>query len=379
MKVLVIYDSLYGNTEQIVRAIGAACGSGEDVAVLRVGDVKPQQLAGLDMLVVGSPTQGFRPTPAIKNLIDSVPVSGLKGVKVAAFDTRMSPDDFDSTLGRTAGRFFMGTFGYAAKPVAEGLEKKAGELAVPPEGFFVEGKEGPLREGELERAADWARQLMGGTTVKLFFKKGYMIAALTIVVAVAFAVNFSVLGNNQNNDKANIKPASSETAPLNIGVSGYEVPYTVEQATKSAKDIAIGTVVDVQPSVWNTKDGKRPAGLQPDDPNLFRPDKDGNIVMIYTPVVVEVKKKLKGCDSNRIVIKILGGTVGDDKVVQAEQEALSLGDEVALFTDYTFTEANGDTLDVPLLVKKAKDGQVKWGLEKIALDDLEKKVTALKQ
>lgn len=214
--------------------------------------------------------------------------------------------------------------------------------------------------------------------MKLFFKKGYMIAALTTVVALAFAVSFLVLGDNRNNDKANSKPASSEIAPLNIGVSGYEVPYTVEQATKRAKDIAIGTVVDVQPSVWNTKDGKRPADLQPDDPNLFRPDKDGNIAMIYTPVVVEVKKKLKGCDSNRIVIKILGGKVGDDKVVQAEQEALNVGDEVALFTDYTFTEANGDTLDVPLLVKKAKNGQVKWGIDDIALDDLEKKVAAVK-
>jgi hypothetical protein len=51
-------------------------------------------------------------------------------------------------------------FGYAAIPIANRLRKKGGELALPPEGFIVEGTEGPLRRGELERAADWARQLV---------------------------------------------------------------------------------------------------------------------------------------------------------------------------------------------------------------------------
>ena len=51
-------------------------------------------------------------------------------------------------------------FGYAAKPIANRLQKKAGALIAAPEGFIVKGKEGPLKEGELERAAQWARQLM---------------------------------------------------------------------------------------------------------------------------------------------------------------------------------------------------------------------------
>ena len=41
-----------------------------------------------------------------------------------------------------------------------GLRKKRGEPVVQPEGFFVEGTEGPLKNGELERAADWARRIM---------------------------------------------------------------------------------------------------------------------------------------------------------------------------------------------------------------------------
>ena len=53
----------------------------------------------------------------------------------------------------------MTIFGYAAKPIADRLEKKGGQLAVPPEGFYVTDTEGPLVEGELERAAEWARKI----------------------------------------------------------------------------------------------------------------------------------------------------------------------------------------------------------------------------
>jgi hypothetical protein len=53
----------------------------------------------------------------------------------------------------------IGWFGYAAKPIADRLERKGGRLVVPPEGFFVEGTEGPLAAGELKRAAEWASRL----------------------------------------------------------------------------------------------------------------------------------------------------------------------------------------------------------------------------
>ena len=160
MKVLIIYDSSFGNTEQIAQAIGHALGSQEDVEVLRVGNVKPEQLTGLKLLIVGSPTHGFRPTPAINSLLGGIPMNGLRGVKVAAFDTRISINDIDPPIVRFIGRFVVKLFGYAAKPIADRLKKKGGELTIPPEGFYVKGTEGPLKEGELERAADWAKQIM---------------------------------------------------------------------------------------------------------------------------------------------------------------------------------------------------------------------------
>jgi flavodoxin I len=157
MKALVAYDSVFGNTEQIAQAIGNALGSQEDVEILRVSNVKPEQLTGLKLLIVGSPTQQFRPTAATTSLLKSIPKNGLKCVKVAAFDTRFTVSEIEKVRILA---FFVRLFGYAAKPIADRLEKKGGELAIPPEGFFVEGIEGPLKEGELERAADWAKQII---------------------------------------------------------------------------------------------------------------------------------------------------------------------------------------------------------------------------
>ena len=56
MKVLIIYDSLFGNTEQIARVMNNAFGSQKDIEILRVSHVKPEQLTELKLLIVGSPT-----------------------------------------------------------------------------------------------------------------------------------------------------------------------------------------------------------------------------------------------------------------------------------------------------------------------------------
>ncbi|MGA2821222.1 MAG: flavodoxin domain-containing protein [Anaerolineales bacterium] len=156
MRVLVVYDSVFGNTELVAQAVGKAFSSPVDVAVIRVSDVKPEQLSGLELLIVGSPTRGFRPTEAIADFLKRIPTHGIKGVQVAAFDTRLSTSDIKSS----ALRLLVKTGGYAAKPIADRLKKRGGEVIIPPEGFLVRGEKGPLKEGELERAAAWAKRIM---------------------------------------------------------------------------------------------------------------------------------------------------------------------------------------------------------------------------
>jgi len=158
MKALLVYDSFFGNTERIAQSIGNALGPPEDVGILRVGNVRPEQLAGLKLMIVGSPTRAFRPSPAVTNFLKSIPKNGLKGVKVAAFDTRMTEEEINSAVFIL--RILVNIFGYAARPISDRLVKKGGQLIVPPEGFFVHGTEGPLKEGELERASNWAMQII---------------------------------------------------------------------------------------------------------------------------------------------------------------------------------------------------------------------------
>ena len=157
MKALVVYDSVFGNTGKIAQAIGNALGSQEHVEIVQVSDVKPEQLAGLTLLIVGSPTRQFSPTGATTSFLKSIPKNGLEGVKVAAFDTRFTVSEIEKVRILA---FFVRIFGYAAKPIADRLEKKGGELVIPPEGFYVGDTEGPLLEGELERAANWAKQII---------------------------------------------------------------------------------------------------------------------------------------------------------------------------------------------------------------------------
>jgi flavodoxin len=157
MKILLVFDSLYGNTEKIAEAIGNALGARNGIHLLRVGDVKPADLANIDLLIVGSPTQQFRASPAIKKFIGGIRKGELNGVQVAAFDTRLGMNDMPSRILPP----FVKIFGYAAKPIADALVSKGGKLVASPEGFLVKGMEGPLKDGELERAARWAEQIAG--------------------------------------------------------------------------------------------------------------------------------------------------------------------------------------------------------------------------
>jgi flavodoxin len=155
MKVSVIYDSVFGNTEKVAQAVGAALEGQAEVSVLKVGDVPSQFWTGLDALIVGSPTRAFSPTPATKKLLAGIPRQGLEGVRVAAFDTRMDVEKAPGIL-----KAMVKLFGYAAEPLAARMRKKGGQEVLPPAGFIVEGTEGPMQEGEFERAAAWATRIV---------------------------------------------------------------------------------------------------------------------------------------------------------------------------------------------------------------------------
>lgn len=156
MKALIVFDSFFGNTEKIARAVAAGMeAAGMEAAetqVCKAAEVSPQQVSAADLVVVGSPTRAFRPTKPVQELVKTIAVSGKR---VAAFDTRADVKEVNNAFLT----FMVKIFGYAAEPIARGLQKRGGSLAAPAEGFFVNGSEGPLKDGELERAVEWGRKL----------------------------------------------------------------------------------------------------------------------------------------------------------------------------------------------------------------------------
>ena len=141
MLIQVIYDSKFGNTERIARTIAEAFGPDARIGV--VGDAA-QIETGVSLLVVGGPTQAHGTSPAMTEFLARLP--SLNGVAVAAFDTRL-----------TWPRLLSGA---ASDRIAKALTKRGGHLVAPPESFLVSGGEGPLVEGELDRALAWAKGLV---------------------------------------------------------------------------------------------------------------------------------------------------------------------------------------------------------------------------
>ena len=146
MNTVVVYDSQYGNTERIAQAIADTLRAFGQAQAVRVDPAHPVSFQGVDLLILGSPTQGFRPTLAMQFLLGNVSSQALRGLAVACFDTRFR------------GRLWKSS---TAPRMARQLRTMGVEPIIPPESFFVKAmkKEGPLLAGEVERAATWARML----------------------------------------------------------------------------------------------------------------------------------------------------------------------------------------------------------------------------
>ncbi len=160
MKACVVYESLWGNTAAIARAIAEGLGPGAQA--LSTAEATPEALAGAGLVVAGSPLFAFRlPTdsiretigkkaasfpappdlshPALRTWLESLPPG--KG-RAAAFETRMwfSP-------GGATGAILQALKKAGYNPLARGQR------------FRVTGMYGPLKAGELDRARDWGRKL----------------------------------------------------------------------------------------------------------------------------------------------------------------------------------------------------------------------------
>jgi flavodoxin len=156
MAALVVFDSIFGNTEMVARAVAEVLSTVGPVRTLRVSEVEAGHLEGVTLLVVGALSHSFGASPGLHAWLARLPPGRFEGMRVAAFDTRI---DATSIRNPIAG-FLARRSRSAAADVEKRLLLLCGSPAGPAEGFVVQQKTGPLREGETDRARAWARALV---------------------------------------------------------------------------------------------------------------------------------------------------------------------------------------------------------------------------
>jgi flavodoxin len=143
MRAVIVYDSVHGNTEKVARAIAEGLAETSEVVVRKVAEAETDDLISAELVIAGSPTHAWNMSRASLEFFQRISHGAFDGKLAAAFDTR-----------------FRGPLtGSAAGRISRALQKRGFRLMLRPESFFVAHMQGPLREGELERARAFGSRL----------------------------------------------------------------------------------------------------------------------------------------------------------------------------------------------------------------------------
>ena len=155
MNALVLYDSTYGNTERIAEEIALALQEEVPTRLASVDELGEgaRALEAVDLLVVGGPTHRHGVSDPLREVVERLDLDALGGLRAAPFDTRL--------------RGAKIVTGSAAVRLSRLLRRRGAWVVVPPASFIVDGREGPLREGEREHARTWAQEVLSAVGVRV--------------------------------------------------------------------------------------------------------------------------------------------------------------------------------------------------------------------
>ncbi|HKT00757.1 MAG TPA: flavodoxin family protein [Rugosimonospora sp.] len=166
MDVAVVFESMFGNTQEIAEAVAdglRGADPGARVTVLPVAQATPDRIGGA-ALVVGAPTHvlGLSRTPTRRKAMETAG-TGEPPAEVVEFGVREWLDTLPGKGSRRAAVFdtrLASPFaGGAARHIDKGLRRHGYTMVARPKGFVVDSGEGPLRAGEHERARTWGADL----------------------------------------------------------------------------------------------------------------------------------------------------------------------------------------------------------------------------
>lgn len=147
MDTLVVYFSKYGNTQRVAEAIAGELATAGPVRLLSSDELTVTALERADLLIMGSPTHNMNLPQQVRPVLEQLPKKVLRGKRFAAFDTSYK-------MNALLNRFTAG------KRLDHKLRRLGGKRVIRPEIFLVTGREGPLFDGELERARAWAAAIL---------------------------------------------------------------------------------------------------------------------------------------------------------------------------------------------------------------------------
>jgi len=149
-KVIVVYESKYGNTKLVAETIieGMSKVEGIETVIKELKEVDLNKIADYDAILIGSPNHFGGPTKDVKRFIDELGKLNLEGKVVAVFDTY---------LGKRSDYFF--------EKAVKKMEKRIGEkvsglkLIIPGLSIKVGGMKGPIVDDELPKCRDFGRKI----------------------------------------------------------------------------------------------------------------------------------------------------------------------------------------------------------------------------
>jgi flavodoxin len=144
MEALIIYDTKFGNTEEVAKAIAEGLSPSYEVECKKVDNVSASELRESDLVLVGSPTHAWNMSSGAKDFFRGLGAERFEGKVAAAFDTR-----FNRKLA-----------GSAAKKIESRLRKLGFKIALPYFSAYVVKSEGPLEDGEIERCKEFSAKLL---------------------------------------------------------------------------------------------------------------------------------------------------------------------------------------------------------------------------
>jgi hypothetical protein len=163
MRALVIYESMFGNTQRVAEAIGRGLAARVSVDVVEVGHAPLRVDDDVDLVVVGGPTHAFglsseRTRRSAAEQAPSGIVSTGPGVRewvacLAANGGRLAVAAFDTHIDKPW------VPGAASKKLDKMMRGMGLFVLEAPTSFYVHDTTGPLVGGEAERAELLGRRL----------------------------------------------------------------------------------------------------------------------------------------------------------------------------------------------------------------------------